>query len=145
MSTFSKQISIRWADLDPNFHLRHSVYYDLGSQFRMELLEEAGLTMKIMKEQGFGPVLFREECVFKREIILSDVITLTAKILKMREDGSRWSIQHELTKADDTLCAVITVDGAWMDVKNRKLANPTPQIAIDVLSQFPHATGFEVL
>ena len=42
MSTFSKQISIRWADLDPNFHLRHSVYYDLGSQFRMELLEEAG-------------------------------------------------------------------------------------------------------
>ena len=51
MSTFSKQISIRWADLDPNFHLRHSVYYDLGSQFRMELLEEAGLTMKIMKEK----------------------------------------------------------------------------------------------
>jgi acyl-CoA thioester hydrolase len=145
MSTFSKQISIRWADLDPNFHLRHSVYYDLGSQFRMELLEEAGLTMRIMIEQGFGPVLFREECVFKREIMLSDVITLTAKVLKMREDGSRWTIQHELFKADDTLCAVITVDGAWMDVKNRRLANPTPQIAIDVLSLFPHAAGFEVL
>lgn len=145
MSTFSKQISIRWADLDPNFHLRHSVYYDLGSQFRLELLEEAGLRMRVMKEQGFGPVLFREECVFKREIMLSDVITLTAKVLKMREDGSRWTIQHELIKADDTLCAVITVDGAWMDVKNRRLANPTPQIAIDVLSQFPHAAGFEVL
>ena len=145
MSTFSKKISIRWADLDPNFHLRHSVYYDLGSQFRMELLEDAGLTMKIMKEQGFGPVLFREECVFKREIMLSDVITLTAKILKMREDGSRWSIQHELIKADGTLCAVITVDGAWMDVINRRIANPPPQIAIDVLSSFPKAPEFETI
>ena len=59
MSTFSKQISIRWDDLDPNFHLRHSVYSDLGSYFGMELFEEAGLTMTIMKEQGFDTVLFR--------------------------------------------------------------------------------------
>ncbi len=38
MSTFSKNISIRWADLDPNFQLHHRVYCDLGSQFRIELL-----------------------------------------------------------------------------------------------------------
>ena len=60
----------------------------------------------------------------------------------MREDGSRWSIQHELIKADGTLCAVITVDGAWMDVINRRIANPPPQIAIDVLSSFPKAPEF---
>ncbi len=145
MSTFSKKISIRWADLDPNFHLRHSVYYDLGSQFRIELLEEAGLTMKVMKELGFGPILFREECIFKREIVLADEITITAKILKMREDASRWTIVHEFIKADGTFCSTITVDGAWMDVVNRRLANPTPQIAIDVLSSFPKAPGFETI
>ena len=38
---FSKTISLRWADLDPNFHLRHSVYYDLGSQQRVEVLDES--------------------------------------------------------------------------------------------------------
>ncbi len=145
MSTFSKIISIRWADLDPNFHLRHSVYYDLCSQFRVELLDEAGLSMKVMKEQGFGPVLFREECIFKREIIMSDVITLTAKILKMRPDASRWTILHELIKTDGTLCAQITVEGAWMDVIKRRLASPTPQIAIDVLNTFPKAPDFDFI
>lgn len=101
--------------------------------------------MKVMKEQGFGPVLFREECIFKREIIMSDVITLTAKILKMRPHASRWTILHELIKADGTLCAQITVEGAWMDVVKRRLANPTPQIAIDVLNTFPKAPDFEYI
>jgi acyl-CoA thioester hydrolase len=145
LSTFSKIISIRWADLDPNFHLRHSVYYDLGSQFRVELLDEAGLSMKTMKEQGFGPILFREECIFKREILMADEITLTAKILKMKQDGSRWTILHEFIRADETLCAQLTLDGAWMDVINRRIANPTPQIAFDVLNQFPKAPGFELI
>ena len=45
MATFSKQLSFRWADLDPNFHLRHSVYYDFGAQHRVEILEQLGLTM----------------------------------------------------------------------------------------------------
>lgn len=145
MSTFSKKLSFRWADLDPNFHLRHSVYYDLGSQFRIELLEAAGLTMKTMKKEGFGPILFREECIFKREILLADEITITAKILKIKADGSRWTILHEFIKVDGTLCAQLTLDGAWMDVINRRLANPTPKIAFEVLSQFPKAEGFEEL
>ena len=27
---YTKPVEIRWSDLDPNFHLRHSVYYDYG-------------------------------------------------------------------------------------------------------------------
>ena len=101
--------------------------------------------MKTMKEQGFGPILFREECIFKREILMADEITLTAKILKMKQDGSRWTILHEFIRADETLCAQLTLDGAWMDVVNRRIANPTPQIAFDVLNQFPKAPGFELI
>ena len=39
MGTFTKEISIRWSDLDPNFHVRHSAYYDFGAQHRIEILE----------------------------------------------------------------------------------------------------------
>jgi acyl-CoA thioester hydrolase len=77
MVSFRKKISIRWADIDPNFHMRHSAYYDFGAQQRIEILEELGLTLKIMQEQHFGPVLFREECFFRREIHLSDNIILS--------------------------------------------------------------------
>ena len=59
MSVFTKEISIRWSDLDPNFHLRHSAYYDFGAQHRIEILEEQGLTLRVMQQGHFGPVLFR--------------------------------------------------------------------------------------
>ena len=142
MNSFSKEVSLRWADIDANFHLRHSVYYDLGSQHRIEILEQFGLSIKTIQEQSFGPILFREECVFKREIHLTDVITINAKILKMRADVSRWTIQHEFINAEGKVCAVLTLDGAWMDTQLRKLASPTPAIVIDAFNAFPKADDF---
>ena len=87
MATFSKQLSFRWSDLDPNFHMRHSAYYDFGAQHRIEILEELGLTLRVMKTEHFGPVLFREECVFRKEINLSDTIVMQTKIAKMKSDA----------------------------------------------------------
>lgn len=142
MGIFTKEISIRWSDLDPNFHMRHSAFYDFGAQHRIEVLEQHGLTMKIMQKQFFGPVLFREEAVFRKEIHLSDTITITTKMGKMKADASRWTIVHELRNQRDELCAVISVDGAWMDTKLRKLASPTPQIVVDVMNAFPKTEDF---
>ena len=144
MSTFSKQLSFRWSDLDPNFHMRHSVYYDFGAQHRVEILAELGLNLKVMQTEHIGPILFREECVFRKEIHLSDVIIMQTKISKMKPDASRWSIVHDFYR-EDVLCAIITVDGAWMDTKLRKLANPTPQIVVDVFNRFPKTADFIIL
>jgi acyl-CoA thioester hydrolase len=144
MATFSKQLSFRWSDLDPNFHLRHSAYYDFGAQHRVEILTQLGLSLRVMQAQHIGPVLFREECVFRKEINLSDVITMQTKMAKMNADASRWSIVHEFYR-DDVLCAVITVDGAWMDTKLRKLAFPIPQIVVNALSVFPKTATFTAL
>ncbi|MBK0370141.1 acyl-CoA thioesterase [Flavobacterium agrisoli] len=142
MTLFSKQLSIRWSDLDPNFHLRHSAYYDFGAQHRIEILENLGLTLKVMQAQHFGPVLFREECVFRKEIKLSYTIIMHTKLAKMKPDASRWTIVHELY-AEDKFCAIITVEGAWMDTQLRKLAVPTPSIITDAFSVFPKTDDFE--
>jgi len=137
---FKKTISIRWSDIDPNFHLRHSAYYDFGAQHRMELLESLGLTLNVMQEQSFGPVLFREECVFRREIKFSDKIDIHTKLISMKPDASRWTLAHEFYKEEDVLCATLTLDGAWMDTTLRKLVNPVPKIAVDTMLQFPKST-----
>jgi acyl-CoA thioester hydrolase len=142
MTSFSKQLSFRWSDLDPNFHVRHSAYYDFGAQHRIEILESLGLTMKVLQINTFGPILFREECVFRKEIALSDTIFIHTKISKMRPDASRWSIVHELKNEEDKLCATITVDGAWMDTKLRKIANPTPAIAMEAMTSIPKTVDF---
>ena len=142
MTSFTKQISLRWSDLDPNFHVRHSAYYDFGAQHRIEILESLGLTMKVLQQQHFGPILFREECVFRKEIKLADKITMQTKVSQMRPDASRWSIVHEFINEEGKLCAVITVDGAWMDTKLRKIADPTPEIAVEAISRFPKSESF---
>ncbi|MEP7258877.1 MAG: acyl-CoA thioesterase [Flavitalea sp.] len=142
MTIFTKNVSIRWSDLDPNFHLRHSVYYDLAAQQRIEVLQELGLTIQVMAAQHFGPVLFREECVFKKEIRLGQEVIINAKLAKVRADGSRWTIQQEFQSPDGTLLALLTVDGAWMDTVLRKIASPTPPIVMEVMNTFPKTDEF---
>lgn len=144
MTEFSRTIQIRWADLDPNFHIRHSVFYDWAAFCRVEFLNEYGLTTQVMQELKFGPILFREECIFRKEIRLGDEIKIDLQLLRSKKDFSRWSFQHQIIKAEATVCAVLTVDGAWMDVVKRKLASP-PEKVYDVFDKMPKAKNFEWL
>jgi len=141
MTPFKTQLSIRWADIDPNFHMRHSVYYDCAAQMRTEVMAQMGITMKAMQAGHFGPVLFREECAFFREISFGDNIFLTAKVSRLRKDYTRFSIQHEFVKEDGTVCAVITVDGGWINTKTNQLTVP-PRIAKSVVRAIPKTDDF---
>ncbi|MER3464177.1 MAG: thioesterase, partial [Chitinophagaceae bacterium] len=100
MNQYNREIQIRWSDLDPNFHIRHSVYYDWGAWCRIGFLDAHGLTAEVMHLLHIGPILFREECVFRKEIRLGDVVTINLKVLKARKDYSRWSFQHQIVKGD---------------------------------------------
>jgi acyl-CoA thioester hydrolase len=142
MKSFSKQLSFRWSDLDPNFHVRHSAYYDFGAQHRIEILESLGLTIKALQMNHFGPILFREECVFRKEIKLSDAIFMHTKVSKLKTDGSRWSIVHEFVNEANVLHATVTVDGAWMDTQLRKLCDPVPEIALEAFAGIPKSDDF---
>lgn len=142
MDNYIKEIQIRWSDLDPNFHLRHSVYYDWGALSRIEFLYAHGLTAELMNQLHFGPILFREECVFKREIRLGDKVTIGLKLLKSRRDYSRWTIQHDIIKNEDVVSAILVVDGAWLDIYKRKLVIP-PQEVTGVFSQMPMGENFQ--
>ena len=144
MNDFAKEIQIRWSDLDPNFHLRHSVYYDWGAFCRIEFLNKFGLTAGVMQELHFGPILFREECIFRKEIRLGDEVKINLLLAKSRKDYSRWTIKHNIFKNDGVLCSVLTVDGAWINLKERKLATP-PSKVIEVFAEMPKPEDFEWL
>lgn len=142
MSGFLKELQVRWSDLDPNFHLRHSVYYDWGAYCRVAFLNEQGLTADVMQGLQFGPILFREECVFRKEIRSGDEVSIDLQVIRSRKDYSRWSIQHQVLKNGSTVAAIITVDGAWMNVVERKLMSP-PEKVFEVFDKMPKAELFE--
>lgn len=141
---FKQTLQIRWADIDANRHLRHSVYYDYGASMRMAALQSQGLTMQKLEELQLGPILFREEAIFKREIHFNDEIVIDVEVVKARSDYARWTLRHRLVKADGTVAAIINIDGAWMDLVKRKLAVPDLFI-IHAFEKFPKADDFEAL
>lgn len=125
------KVNLRWSDLDPNFHLRHSSYYDLASQHRIEMLSQYGLTLKVMEEQHFAPILMREECIFFREIKYTDVVHIHLKIKEVTDDGSKWTLIHEFVDDLNKKKAQLTVEIVWFDTQNRRRAKPVPQAAIN--------------
>lgn len=141
METYSKKIEVRWADLDPNFHVLHSKYYDYGAFSRMSFITEHGLAPSKLIELSIGPIIFREECLFKREIKFGDELEVFLKLSKCNSDASRWSMVHELWTNSNTLAALITVDGAWIDTKLRKIATP-PEICKTCFFQIPQTADF---
>jgi acyl-CoA thioester hydrolase len=139
-----EQIQVRWADIDANRHLRHSVYYDYGAAVRMNVLSRQGLTTRKLEELNIGPVLFREEAIFKREIVFEDTITLTIELVKATEDFGRWSLRHNFLKGDGSLAAILNIDGAWIDLSKRKLA-PANDFIKNIFTNFPKAPDFQLI
>jgi acyl-CoA thioester hydrolase len=142
MENYKRPMQVRWSDMDANRHLRHSAYYDYGAAMRMMILSDHGLTLKRLEELGIGPILFREEAVFKREIRMDDAVTLNVEVVQATADFSRWSLRHYFFKADGSVAAIINIDGAWLDLMKRKLIIPD-EFTQSIFSNFPKSTDFE--
>jgi acyl-CoA thioester hydrolase len=142
--TFSRVIQIRWADIDANRHLRHSAYYDYGSTLRMIYLSENGLSTKKLEELHIGPVLFREEAVFKREIRLEDEITIDVALVRATPNYSRWSFRHNFIKSDGSIAAIVNIDAAWMDLGKRKLTVPD-EFVQSLMERCPRSEDFQFI
>ena len=118
----------RWADMDPNSHMRHSAYADYAADFRVTVLAKWGYGIARFVELRLGPILFREETKFLKEISIGEEIWVDGHLARLNEDGSRWTIVHGIHKADGRLAATVTVDGAWLDLDRRKLAVPPAEL-----------------
>ncbi len=142
MTKLTTSLHIRWADIDANRHLRHSVYYDFAAAARMQFLHAQGLTSEKLEQFQIGPILFREEAIFRREIKLEDQITLDIFLMKATQDFGRWGLRHHFTKADGTVATILNVEGAWIDLVKRKLAMPNEEVQ-QIFASFPKAEDFQ--
>lgn len=140
MENFKRNVEIRWSDLDPNFHVLHSKYYDFGAFCRMAIMVDAGITPALMKQLDIGAVLLREECSFRRELLFGDKVTINFKLTSYTSGFSRFTIEHDIVKNGDVLSAHIKADLAWIDTAKRKLASP-PEIIASKLIQMAQDSG----
>ncbi len=128
MRVYTKEFEVRWADMDPNKHMRHSAYDDYANHTRLALFTEIGLSYEKLSSLNIGPILFSENVLFKREIDLCEKIMVKCHLSDLSDDGKYWSFVHYMYKENGILAAEITVKGAWIDLHQRKLAVPPEEV-----------------
>lgn len=144
LPAFVYEAKVMWSMVDANRHLRHSAYADFAAQARVEVLDYFNLTADVFIEHNLGPVLFREELIYMREIRPSEQIKITTELSKSNADASRWSFRHTVYNQRGKFAATINIDGAWIDIKHRKLTT-LPKEFSEKLNQIPKTTDYQLL
>lgn len=134
---------VLWAQIDANRHLRHSAYADFCAQARSNMLNRYGLSLEKIAATGIGPVLFREELSYYREILLDEYIHVTVEMTRYNTQNSRFSFRHTIYKKDGTKSAVVNIDGAWIDIHKRKLV-ALPEDWHSIVEALPKSEDFEL-
>ena len=145
MDVFEQEFSVRWSDLDPNFHMRHSAYTDLCAATRFSYLESLGMTHQKFAEMKIGPILFNENMSYFNEVRPNDKVIVNVKISGQSKDGRKWKMRHEIKrKSDGKLAAQLEVSGAWFDVVNRKVTT-APATLLEKVESLPRTEDFQEL
>lgn len=131
-----------WAHIDANRHLRHSAYADYCAQARSNLLNKLGLSLDKFAKEQIGPILFREELTYLREVRLDEYIHVSVELTKYNPENSRFSFRHEVYRGDGTKCAIVNVDGAWLDLVKRKLT-AIPDDWKEIMDRVPRSSDYE--
>ena len=120
----------RWSDFDPNRHLRHTAYNDYAAECRVRYLNEHGFSVDRFEKENIGPILFKEETTFYREVKLGEDIIIELFLEGLSENGERFKFLHKIFREDGVLAAEIIVLGAWLDLRIRKLTQPPADMVI---------------
>jgi len=73
---------------------------------------------------------------------MSDFISVTCELVKSKKDASRWTVRHSTYRSDGVKAAIITVDGAWLDMNKRKLTALDANFAYQ-FNEIPLSEDFE--
>lgn len=135
---------VRWADLDANGHLRNTAYSEYATEARLRHLAENGFGPEQFGELGIGPVIFREEARYRREVRLGDTVTVDFRAAGLSEDGSRWRVAHRVCRSDGEEAATLRLDGGWMELDGRRLVRPPAEL-LEALRRIPRTEDYEEL
>lgn len=141
---YTKKLYAGWADIDFNSHMRNTAYLDKTADVRQMFLIEHGFPVEEFLRLGIGPVVMKDEIEYFKEVRLQQVITVTYMLAGQALDGSRFLLRHEILRPDAQLCAGVTSAGGWLNLAERKLVAPPPQL-LAVMNLIEKTNDFIVL
>ena len=130
-------VKVRFYELDPYGHLNHSVYVQLFETGRIELLEEAGIPLQVLEEQGYRFLVSRIETSFLRPVGAGAELVVETEVAEIRRASSIW--RQRLLMGDE-LVATQTVRIGVTDGRERPVRFPE-EMATALRSYRPDGTS----
>ena len=140
--SFTKTFQTLWANFDANKHMRHTAYNDFAAECRVRFFTECGFDIHRFQKENFGPILFKEETHFLKEIKLGEDISIELFLQGFSLHGERFKFLQKIFRQDGAMAAEIKVYGAWIDLTKRKLTNP-PKELISIISSLEKTDDYE--
>lgn len=125
---FSAPFVVRWSDLDSNGHMANTAFMEYTIQTRFLCFQAYGFSPQSLHDSGIGPAVFRDEANYFKELRILDPFSVTFWVSQLSDDGVRFTLQHDILRADGQRAAHITTMGAWFDLRLRKLTTPPPAL-----------------
>jgi len=138
---FEVNFKTKWSDFDPNRHMRHTAYNDYAAEVRVRFFQEHGLSINEFAKLNIGPILFKEETSFYKEIHIGENINVHMELEGVSKGIERWRFIHQIFNAEGKLAAEIKVYGAWIDLIKRKLTVP-PADFVKIFEDLPKTENF---
>ena len=83
-------VKVRFYELDPYGHLNHSVYVQLFETGRIELLEEVGIPLQVLEDQGYRFLVSRIETSFLRPVEGGAVLVIETEVAELKRASAIW-------------------------------------------------------
>jgi acyl-CoA thioester hydrolase len=141
---FQQVFTTKWADFDPNRHMRHSAYADFAAEARVRFFANHGYSLNDFAKLHIGPVLFNEETIYYKEINMGEDIKVSMCLEAASENYERWRFIHQIYNQKGVLAAEVKVYGAWIDLSKRKLTTP-PEVFTSFFNELSKSDNFYII
>ncbi|MCL1865523.1 MAG: thioesterase family protein [Spirochaetes bacterium] len=133
-----------WKDMDFNQHMKNTAFLEKADDIRLMFFVENGFSMSEFSRIKIGPVVFKDEVEYFKEINLLDEIKITIASGGLSDDGSRFIIRNEFYNLNGKIAARVTSYCTWLDLSERKVTVP-PEKLLMVLKSLPKTDDYKDL
>ena len=138
---FEQRYRVSWSDLDGNAHMGNTSYLSYASNTRVDYFTEHGFPPTRFASERFGPVVTRDELIYRKELRLMDEFAVDLELVGISKNGIRFRLRNAFRTAVGDVAASVTSVGVWFDLEHRRPRVPPPDID-NLMRALWHAKDF---
>jgi len=139
---YEQRFRVSWGHVDGNAHMANTAFLDRAADTRFLFFAEHGFPAPRFLSERIGPVIGREELVYRKELRLLDEFTVNLEMVGLSTDGSRFEIRNTFLNGTGEVAAIVTSEGVWFDLDKRR-PRPPPSELDAVQREMPRSEHFK--